>query len=597
MSAIIVRRPPRSKGCKQCISRRVKCDERPGCCKQCARFGLSCSGAIRGAVFLDMTEKVSCSMLKPKKKRKRKTHSTRKATENPGYEFITEDEIATCYVSVEESSCSTTPSSYGRMAESEDSSLDLCQSGDEDRGDIFHSGMMDTSITGLSLPLDSDQFSNSDVLNDGASIPPALVTSAYDEYCFVSKFTQTLTSSRRNYSTLRPESWIPKLPFLVATNSLPCPLKYALHAVALLYHAVTRDSRAERLAITYYLAGIKSYRSVVLGNQAGQSPTTSVSEEDTVSEMPHSADIVAICGPVLFSFYESLQGAGSDAELLHHSVAVEMLQVRGPDKCVDGLAHSVMRSMRVKEAFHSIMQNRSANFSSPEWLSIPFQKKHKICYDRLIDILLSFTTTLRLPNMNQKGAKLRSSIHRIHDLPTARKSKIEERAMMLLEQLQHWWLEFRDEHYEIIAQNYGTSPAVDAAYVAAESPSSVLPLSGPWMLANNETLTSSMVSIYSGIHIIIHSVLFIISISKPLGSVDPSGQSAADIHRAAISMYAASVFNAALYLNMVNPFCGDAMRTKFSINIVAQFALEDSQRDEAQQMLSQWKLRGTAPPR
>jgi hypothetical protein len=243
------------------------------------------------------------------------------------------------------------------------------------------------------------------------------------------------------------------------------------------------------------------------------------------------------------------------------------------------------------------MQNRSASFSSPEWLYLPFQKKHKICYDKLVDILLSFTSTLRLPNMNQKGAKLRSSIHRIHDLPTARKNKIEERVMMLQEQLQLWWSEFRDEHFEIIAQNSGPSPIVDAAYIAADSPSSVLPLSGPWMVANNETLTSSMVSIYSGIHIILHSILFIISVSKSPGSIQPSGQSEVDTHRAAISMYAASVFNAGLYLNIINPFCGDAVRTKFSVNIVAQFALEDSQRDEAQRMLSQWKLRDTASPR
>lgn len=560
---------------------------------------MPCSGAIRGAVFLDMTEKVSCSMLKPKNKRRKKTPSTRKATEDVRYEFVTGDEIATCYVSVENSSYSTTPttspSPYGRMVESEESFLDLFQSGDEDRGDTSHGGMMDTSITGLSFPLGSDQFSNSDVLSYGASIPPALVTSAYDEYCFVSKFTQTLTSSRRNYSTLRPESWIPKLPYLVATNSLPCPLKYALHAVALTHLAVTRDSRAERLAIRYYLAGIESYRSAVLGNQTRQSPTSSISEEDTDSGMPHLSDIVAICGPVLFSFYEALQDAGSDAELLHHSVAVEMLQARGPDRCVDGLAHSVMRSMRVKEAFYSIMQNRSAGFQSPEWLSVPFQQKHKICYDKLIDILLSFTTTLRLPNMNQKGAKLRTSIHRVHDLPTARKTKIEEKVMMLQDELQRWWSEFRDEHFKIIAQNSGSSPAVDAAYEAADSPSAVLQLSGPWMVANNETLTSSMVSLYSGIRIILHSILFIISVSKPPCSIEPDGSSPIDTHRAAISMYAASVFNAALYLNMVNPFCGDAVRSKFSINIVAQFALEDSQRDEAQQMLSQWKLRDTAP--
>lgn len=239
------------------------------------------------------------------------------------------------------------------------------------------------------------------------------------------------------------------------------------------------------------------------------------------------------------------------------------------------------------------MQNRSANFSSPEWLSIPFQQKHKICYDRLIDILLTFTTSLHLPYMNQRGAKLRSSIHCIHDLSTARKNNIEEKVMILQEQLQNWWVEFRDEHCNIITQKSGTSSTLEAACVAATSPSSVLPLSGPWMVADNETLTSSMVSIYSATHIILHSILLIISLSKPPGSIKSGGQSTVAIHQAAISTYATSVFNAALYLNMVNPFCGGAVRTKFSITIVAQFALEDSQRDEAQRMLSRWKLRDT----
>ncbi|KAK6452922.1 hypothetical protein FP744_10009173 [Trichoderma asperellum] len=539
-----------------------------------------------------MTEKVSCNRRKPQKKRKKKTASTPKATEDLVYEFVTGDDIATCYVGVEERNCPTTPlSSCGLTAKNEDVSLDFCLSGDEYRDDMSYSSIMSGSNTELSFSLSNDQFSNADVFSYDASIPPALAGSAYDEYCFVSNFTQLLTSSRRNYSSLRPESWIPKLPYLVATNSLPSPLKYALHAVALLYHAVTHDYRAEVPAVKFYVAGIESYRSMVLGGQAKETPMVSISGEDLDPEMPHASNIVAVCGPILFSFYEALQDAGSDAEMLHHSVAIEMLQARGPEKCVDGLAHSVMRSMRVKEAFHSIMQNRSANFSSPEWLSVPFQQKHKICYDRLIDILLSFTTTLHLPHMNQRGAKLRNSIHCIHDLSTARKNDIEKNVTILQEQLKKWWLEFRDEHCEISAQNSGTSSILDAADVAAASPSSVLPLSGPWMIANKETLTSSMVSIYSAIHVILHSILLIISLSRTPGPIEPGGQSAVDIHQAAISMYATSVFNAALYLNMVNPFCGDALRTKFSINLVAQFALEDGQRDEAQRMLGQWKLR------
>lgn len=296
-----------------------------------------------------MTEKVSCSRLKPKKKRKKSTTSTRKATEDLVYEFVTGDDIATCYVSVEERNFPTAPSSCSLTAENKDPSLGLCLSSDEDRGDMSHSGMINGFNTELSFPVSDDQSSYLDVFSYDVSIPPALVTSAYDEFCFVSNFTQLLTSSRRNYSNLRPESWIPKLPYLVATNSLPSPLKYALHAVALIYHAVTHDSRAEIPAMKFYLAGIESYRSTVLGSRAKETPMVSISGENLDPEMPHTSDIVAICGPILFSFYEALQDAGSDAELLHHSAATEMLQARGPDKCADGLAHSVMRSMRVKE--------------------------------------------------------------------------------------------------------------------------------------------------------------------------------------------------------------------------------------------------------
>lgn len=242
------------------------------------------------------------------------------------------------------------------------------------------------------------------------------------------------------------------------------------------------------------------------------------------------------------------------------------------------------------------MNNRSANFSSPEWLSVPFQQKHKICYDRLIDILLSFTRVLRLPYMNQKGATLRCSVNRVHDLSTARKADIEERANTLLTKLQEWWLDFQQEHCEIITLNSECSFTPENAYMTVASPSSVLPLSEPWMVANSETLTASMISIYSATHMVIHTILLIIGLSKPPYLFDHDGQSEVDAHQAAISAYATGVFNASMYLNMINPFCGDAVRTNFSVTIVAQFALEDSQRDEARRMLSQWKVHDQGSP-
>lgn len=168
----------------------------------------------------------------------------------------------------------------------------------------------------------------------------------------MSNFIRLLTSSRRNYIKLREQSRIHKLSYLIATTSLSYPLKYALHAVALLYHAITRDPSSKIPAVKFYLAGIQNYRSKVFSSQAKETHTASTSANYLDSEMSHTSDFIAIYGPVLFSFYKSFKDTDPNAELLHHSMAIEMLKARCPNKCADGLAHSVMRSMRVREVRH-----------------------------------------------------------------------------------------------------------------------------------------------------------------------------------------------------------------------------------------------------
>ncbi|UKZ72522.1 hypothetical protein TrVFT333_000152 [Trichoderma virens FT-333] len=472
--------------------------------------------------------------------------------------------------------------------EAEISYLDLLENDDE--SDDIDGGIVYQPNTTSASHFDDDKCFGM-AFDSYTNIPPELDASSYTEYCFVGNFAQLIVSSRRSYSSLRPQSWILELPHLAATNALPSSLRYAMHAAALLYHAVTNnDIRAKVAAVRWYLAGIQSYRATILKPQTKKALMAPVTEETQTSEEPCISEIAEICVPIMFSFYEALQGGSSAAELLHHAAATEMLEARGPEKCVSGLAHSVMRSLRVREAFYSIMNNRTANFSSPEWLSIPFQQKHKIYYDRLIDVLLSFTRVLRLPYMNHKGATLRRSVNRVHDLSTARKADIEEKANALLAKLQEWWLGFIQEHYEVMTLNPECSFSPENAYMTVASPSSVLPLSGPWMVANSETLTASMLSIYSAIHMVIHTILLVVSLSKPPNFLGPDGQPEVDAHQAAISAYATGVFNASMYLNMINPFCGDSVRTNFSVTIVSQFALEDSQRDEARRMLSQWKV-------
>ncbi|TFA98783.1 hypothetical protein CCMA1212_009323 [Trichoderma ghanense] len=629
----VVRRQPRSKGCEQCIARRVKCDERPGCCKNCSRFGLPCSGAIRGAVFLDMTEKVSCSSMRPRKQRTKKTVAAKDEAEKRTEKPSSTDDTLEKQGTVEDSRSLTngSPASPALLTdftgdtEDAQSYTELLEI--EEQGERCQYGDLSFPSTRPKSHFDDENCFGMTTFDYNPSIPPQLDAAAYNEYCFVGNFAQLIMSSRRSYSTNRPKSWILELPHLAATNALPSSLRYAMHAAALLYHAVTNhDNRAKVAAVRWYLAGLQSYRTTVLGPKPKKVMAASVPKEAVGSEGLSILEIAEICVPIMFSFYEALQGASSDAELLHHAAATEMLERRGPENCVCGLAHSVMRSLRVREvrmlmirlyvnvilevgsscwltnlhlkAFYSIMQNRSANFSSPEWLSIPFQQKHKICYDRLIDILLSFTKVLRLPYLDQKGATLRRSVNRVHDLSTTRKADIEERTMTVLAQLQEWWLQFSQEHCEMITLSTQSSFTPENACMAVASPTSVLanPLSSSWMIANNETLTASMLSLYSATHMILHTVLLVISLSKAPYCIGPDGQTEVDSHQAAISAYAMGVFNASMYLNTINPFCGDAVRTSFSMTIVSQFALEDTQRDEARRMLDQWKVHDPQPP-
>ncbi|KAK4082767.1 uncharacterized protein Triagg1_1657 [Trichoderma aggressivum f. europaeum] len=563
-----------------------------------------------------MTEKVACKSRLPRKKKKRRVANTEESVKEQTEKLLPIDGATKQHGRMEESEeTDDATKQRGNSAESEgntstatSSASCSCTTGiggeisyldlltNDDESGTIDGGTTYQPSTEHASHFDDDKCFGTDY-NYSINIPPELDASAYNEYCFVGNFAQLIISSRRNYSSFRPQSWILELPHLAATNALPSSLRYAMHAAALLYHAVTNnDIRAKIAAVRWYIAGIQTYRATILKSPAKKSLPTPVSEETQASKEPCIAEIAEICVPIMFSFYEALQGGSSDAELLHHAAATEMLEKRGPEQCVSGLAHSVMRSLRVREAFYSIMNNRSARFSSPEWLSIPFEQKHKICYDRLIDILLSLTKALRLPYMNQRGATLRYSVNRVHDLSTARKADIEERVNTLLARLQGWWFDFQQEHCEVITLSPECSYTPENAYMTVSSPSSVLPLSGPWMVANNETLTSSMISIYSATHMILHTVLFIISLSRPPSATGPDHLSDVDAHVAAISAYATGVFNASAYLSMINPFCGDAVRTNFSLAIVAQFALEDSQRDQARRMLNQWHVHDEEHP-
>lgn len=322
-----------------------------------------------------MTEKVACKSLWPRKKKKRRVADTKEtakeqvekpaptddATKQQGSREESEGtDDATKQRSSTEESDEITPIAASSAScnsttgiEEEISYLDLLTNDDESET-IFGGTTYQPS------PEHTSHFDEDNCFGKGfdynINIPPELDASAYNEYCFVGNFAQLIISSRRNYSSQRPQSWILELPHLAATNALPSSLRYAMHAAALLYHAVTNnDIRAKIAAVRWYIAGIQTYRATILQSPAKKTLPAPVSEETQAPKEPSIAEIAEICVPIMFSFYEALQGGSSNAELLHHAAATEMLEKRGPEQCASGLAHSVMRSLRVREVSISVL--------------------------------------------------------------------------------------------------------------------------------------------------------------------------------------------------------------------------------------------------
>ncbi|KAL2786133.1 hypothetical protein BJX66DRAFT_313417, partial [Aspergillus keveii] len=45
----------RSRGCRTCRDRRIKCDEKTPECSQCVRLGKKCPGAVTGLIVFEST--------------------------------------------------------------------------------------------------------------------------------------------------------------------------------------------------------------------------------------------------------------------------------------------------------------------------------------------------------------------------------------------------------------------------------------------------------------------------------------------------------------------------------------------------------------
>ncbi|KAF2753608.1 hypothetical protein EJ05DRAFT_504704 [Pseudovirgaria hyperparasitica] len=109
-----------------------------------------------------------------------------------------------------------------------------------------------------------------------------------------------------------------------------------------------------------------------------------------------SDDVLYACA--VLALYEVFQGAAAATGreqiqslgyswMSHTKGVCILLQVRGPERHSDGLAHRQFRSMRLNGLISAIQARKKSFFNTEEWLSKPWSKNPKNLRDEVIDIL------------------------------------------------------------------------------------------------------------------------------------------------------------------------------------------------------------------
>ncbi|KIY01259.1 uncharacterized protein Z520_02811 [Fonsecaea multimorphosa CBS 102226] len=399
-------------------------------------------------------------------------------------------------------------------------------------------------------------------------IMDVLDNSNFVEQCFVEKFVELSTSSRLGMNPNRPRSWVFALPNLSSNTQTPS-VKFSIRAASLIFFAVFQHNKsAEVEAVRWYLAGLESHRGLIQG--CNDSGSNSLTQNKSTSS---STDISV---PMMFLYFETMRRTSLDAWAHHIAAAVTIVEARGPDHYRIGHDHAMFRSLRTYAAFKALLKNDPCNFASPEWCEVPFTDSTKIPYEFLIDILLAVPHQLKL--ILVPGGDFGDSMHRIADLDDSDQQVLEKETLVLLQRLQNWWWHFTQDTGVYVGRLSANSDqdALDSLTIQPPVGQCVFP----------DTLTAKTFSLYNAMMVIVYSVLMALEERKPSsGMMSPIPR-----YRAEIERHSSSVLMAAWFQDSRHPYCGDALRTGFSLKIVSLLGADQGQKDEALRMMVSWGM-------
>ncbi|KAF5654068.1 hypothetical protein F25303_1749 [Fusarium sp. NRRL 25303] len=146
-------------------------------------------------------------------------------------------------------------------------------------------------------------------------------------------------------------------------------MEYAI--LALSTAAFERDGAFEGQSLKLYTRGLYELQKAI------DNPKTRLDDQT-----------LAAC--VLLGMFEFAECPGRtvSAYMRHYQGAMALLQLRGPEQHISGLAHDMFQVLRMHTAFQGLAQGYENQLAKPTWMDGPWISKTKTMHDLLLDIFL-----------------------------------------------------------------------------------------------------------------------------------------------------------------------------------------------------------------
>ncbi|KAL9578287.1 MAG: hypothetical protein Q9212_005812 [Teloschistes hypoglaucus] len=333
----------RSKGCRTCRQRRVKCDEAQPECGQCLRLGRQCPGPFKGILFINVQPNAQGESAQPNQSRSPRETRSKSAFEP--VQRLTRSRTSTAKSNSSEKSPRSGKRSPQRPFTSSGSHA-------TDAETLAHS--MD-EITQMELP-SWYQPSKAEIFQQH-----------YTAYFIGNWFNPSSFLNKLNL-------WVFHIP-AISCSSPSRAVQYSIRATTMAFYGVKTGNLAlQTEASHWYGRGMAEQR-------------TELEHLSTHSDN-QQLSFTGLLAPVMFSMFESVMVTSAAGSAQHLHAASRMLEILGPEACQDGVANSLFRSIRVAMIYVLLSWDTAPALASEAWCTIPYIHRPKTIVDVLDDILL-----------------------------------------------------------------------------------------------------------------------------------------------------------------------------------------------------------------